>query len=769
MKRELYSFLKKFLLVLSCFFVTMRVDAQVTNPCDNITVSYDGYDYNANLFGSICWFTQNMRNTKYADGADIPDVRVYGDDEGKVNEYGRLYTWPAAIRLPAGTQNSDSVQGLCPDGWFIPRAVDFVELADLLGGADYMKSSDPLYWLMETGLSPADGFNAVPGGFYNIITSRYENILGEGWFWSSTSTIEMPMACTLQYGCSREFILKEHFGYGFSVRCVKYYFPPKLRLDLTLSNTTTNTIDVNVSLESSGSQMPVVKYFVYTDPLCMGTPVFESANVDPVISASDTTFPTTLTGLANGTTYYVKAVAYNYFGESNSNIASITTLTMMPIFKVSTPLDKTMFCMGGTSVDVHFTATMSNADIADYTLTWTVDGVLESETGSVLTKTYSVAGNVKAVCKAERSGYITLKDSVTVQIIDDVPPVFGICIDGLTVTLKSVSTVSSLDWGDGITQTSVFTDDYHTYSMPGTYTIVAYSVGGCIAEKQVSLAKHTSCALADMAVTSLLANEAGTSTQVDSVRDHEGNWYKVVQIGNLCWLRQNMRATTSPSTGSYFVNPQHYTDATVLYNRTSKVAHWYLNDSITYAAKDYGLLYNWCAAMDTFRSGRPEVASENTTERYLNCSFPGPYRRGICPEGWHVANDNDWFDLETRELSGMEIYSPSSKGSRGSGTVHLTTGCDWMGLTQGEDGQTPNSYENPERNRSYFCVLPAGKAGEGTMLLGGVGGSHACFWSATQGTQDFGYARNFSATVGNVYRGAQPKYEGRSVRCVRDY
>lgn len=46
----------------------MRVDAQVTNPCDNITVSYGGYDYTANLFGSICWFTQNMRNTQYADG-----------------------------------------------------------------------------------------------------------------------------------------------------------------------------------------------------------------------------------------------------------------------------------------------------------------------------------------------------------------------------------------------------------------------------------------------------------------------------------------------------------------------------------------------------------------------------------------------------------------------------------------------------------------------------------------------------------------------------
>lgn len=768
MKHKFLLFLN-FLLGVSLICVTTRVDAQVTNPCDNITVSYGGYDYTANLFGSICWFTQNMRNTQYADGVDIPDVRVYGDDESKVNEYGRLYTWAAATRLPVGMMNSDSVQGLCPDGWFIPRAIDFVELAALLGGADYMKSSDPSYWLTDVGLSPSDGFNAVPGGFYNTVTTQYENILGQGWYWSCTSTIEKPMACLLQYGCPHEFIQEEYSGYGFSVRCVKYYFPPTLKLDLVLSNPTTSTIDANVSLESSGSQLPVVKYYVYTDPMCVGTPVYESAYVDPVITASDTTFPTTLTGLDEGTTYYVRAVAYNHFGESNSNIATATTLSVSPKLKVSTPYDKTMFCLGGASVDVPFIATMINADIADYTLTWTVDGVLESETGSVLTKTCSVAGNVKAVCKAERSGYATLKDSVTVTITDEVPPTFGICIDGLTVTLKSVSTVSSLNWGDGVTQTSVASDDYHTYSMPGTYTIVANSVGGCTAEKQVSLAKHTFCTLADMAHTTLLTNEAGTSTQVDSVRDHEGNWYKVVQIGNLCWLRQNMRATTSPSTGSYFVNPNHYTDATVLYNRVSKVAHWYMNDSITYAAKDYGLLYNWCAAMDTFRSGYPEVASTNSTERYLNCTFSGPYRRGICPEGWHVANDNDWFDLETRELSGMGSYTPSSTGSRGSGTVHLTTGCDWMGLTSGENGQTPNSYENPDRNQSDFCALPAGKAGEGTMALGGVGGSHACFWSASQGTVDYAYARNISATVGNVYRGAQPKHDGRSVRCVRDY
>ena len=766
MKRKI-SLILNFLPVLLLFISTMQVEGQaLDNPCDKITVSYDGYDYTANLFGSVCWFTQNMRNTQYADGTPIPDVRAYGDDEGKVPEYGRLYTWPAATRLAAGTLNGDSVQGLCPDGWYIPRAEDFVNLANLLGGSDYMKSSDPSYWLgAETGLSPADGYNAAPGGFYNAATGRYENVLGQGWFWSSTSVTVQPQACLLQYGCPQALIQEENSGNGFSVRCVKYYFPPKLKLNLALSNPTTSTIEADVSLQTSGSQLPVVKYYVYTDALCTGTPVYESGYVDPVVSASDTTYPTTLTGLTDGTTYYVRAVAYNHFGESESNIATTATQTLSPKLKVSTPYDRTMFCMGGTSVDVPFTATMQNADISDYTLSWSVNGVLDGETGSVLTKTFTVTGEVKAVCTAERSGYATLKDSVTVTITDEEAPAFGICVDNLTVTLKSVTGVSSLDWGDGTVESGLSADDHHTYGLAGTYTIVASSSGGCTSVKEVVLAKHTSCKLSEMATTTLLSNEAGSTTQVDSVRDHEGNWYKVVQIGSRCWLRQNMRATTSPSTGSYFVNPKHYSGDTVLYNRTSKVAHWYMNDSITYAPKGYGLLYNWCAAVDTFRSGYPEVADTINTGRYLNCRLPEVQRRGICPEGWHVANYIDWFALETNELSDMGTSTVATTGRRGNGAVYLTSGCDWLDLTPKDTSKTPNSYENPDRNRSDFCALPAGKAG--TSM--GLGGIYACFWVDAQGTIDNAYCRNIHTGVGSVWFGTEPKLDGRSVRCVRDY
>ena len=42
-----------------------------------------------------------------------------------------------------------------------------------------------------------------------------------------------------------------------------------------------------------------------------------------------------------------------------------------------------------------------------------------------------------------------------------------------------------------------------------------------------------------------LLNEKGDG-RIDSVYDHEGNAYAVVQIGDQCWLKENMRCTSSP-------------------------------------------------------------------------------------------------------------------------------------------------------------------------------------------------------------------------------
>ncbi len=116
---------------------------------------------------------------------------------------------------------------------------------------------------------------------------------------------------------------------------------------------------------------------------------------------------------------------------------------------------------------------------------------------------------------------------------------------------------------------------------------------------------------------------SGTPT----VTDHEGNVYATVKIGQQCWMRENLRTTTSLSTGTYLV-PAVNTG----YTYTGKQARWYNNDSATYAPMNYGLLYNWNAAMDTFNTAYGETSVNTDDNNAVSMSFMGS-RRGICPAG----------------------------------------------------------------------------------------------------------------------------------------
>ncbi len=99
------------------------------------------------------------------------------------------------------------------------------------------------------------------------------------------------------------------------------------------------------------------------------------------------------------------------------------------------------------------------------------------------------------------------------------------------------------------------------------------------------------------------------------VYDFDGNAYNTVYLNKRCWLKENLK-TTHYKNG----NPINYPGTNTLewmQNSTGAYA-WYNNDI---SWKDsYGALYNW-------------YAIENTD--------------GICPEGWHVPDDYDLYQLTT--------------------------------------------------------------------------------------------------------------------------
>jgi len=219
-----------------------------------------------------------------------------------------------------------------------------------------------------------------------------------------------------------------------------------------------------------------------------------------------------------------------------------------------------------------------------------------------------------------------------------------------------------------------------------------------------------------------------------TVTDHEGNVYATVLIGAQCWMRENLRTTTSPKTGTYLVNTENKTGVARSSYMGSKVAHWYMNDPTTYAPKGYGLLYNWCAAMDTANpTNYVEVPTSSTSGNNNAFSFPvTSNHRGICPVGWHIPFFADLNALKSN-------YTNSDL---------LAGGDVWSG--------SPS-------NASGFTALPASYFGDGYQSFQSEDKTY--FWSCFNVVEE---AQSLYLTYNQKKTGNVKKNFGMSVRCVRD-
>ena len=241
-----------------------------------------------------------------------------------------------------------------------------------------------------------------------------------------------------------------------------------------------------------------------------------------------------------------------------------------------------------------------------------------------------------------------------------------------------------------------------------------------------------------------------------TVTDHEGNVYNTVKIGNQCWTKENLRTTTSPSTGTYLIPTANASP----YTYTGKQAFWYDNDSATYAPMNYGLLYNWNAAMDTFNTAYGETSVNDTAGNVVSVTFNG-HRRGICPAGWHLPSDAEWNTMEaTVSGSDWQTSYETITGYRGFHAGKLACGDKWR-LCATDNAPGNMNYAN--RNVSGFSAVPAGYAPS-------TAGDDAIFWSSSEGGSylDRAYFRNLHYDYPRVQRAVSYKTSTYSVRCLRD-
>ena len=122
----------------------------------------------------------------------------------------------------------------------------------------------------------------------------------------------------------------------------------------------------------------------------------------------------------------------------------------------------------------------------------------------------------------------------------------------------------------------------------------------------------------------MTGNDGSACPAAETVSDIDGNTYNTVQIGNQCWMKENLRTT-------------RYADG---------MAATYYNNGVDSA--EYGYMYTW----DNVMHGEPSSSSNPSGVR------------GICPTGWHVPSDAEWTELE-EYVGNHSLYLCSSSYSGG--------------------------------------------------------------------------------------------------------
>ena len=511
-----------------------------------------------------------------------------------------------------------------------------------------------------------------------------------------------------------------------------------------------------------------------------------------------------LTGLEPNTDYCVMVRVSNE--DSTTTYGPVNTTSGDDLSLIITPATANLSLCEGSTVSKEFFAEPSMGDVEEYTYEWS-DGT-NTYTTNPVTMTFSTAGNKTITCTATNiTDNFPLITTFTVSVTSaGTAPSFSLCENMLVVDVdkSSLSNVKTLNWGDGSEALNLpsYIDDWtpniwHAYAAPGgTYDIVATSESGCTATQTVSLGKAILAHCSDLTVHEggIFAGqghggaddgrEYADEDGIYAVTDYDGNVYPVVLIGSQCWMAENLRAQYSPSTDAQILlgadQPYGIPDPSDYISYTSKMAAWASNDAnnastgVTLNDLSFpgyysdmvprlGLLYNWCAAVDTFNSAYSEVSNA----RQVNIGWSPVLnlvegnRRGICPLGWHLPSAEEWEAMITDV--GAEKGTGSTANS-GSGAGKLVTGCYWK---ESNYGDRPGNYEYSDRNSSGFSVIPAGNFNNTQRDYRGIT-EWAYFWTVTQesATNAARYGINYG--YNGPRRRSDAKNLGSSVRCVRD-
>lgn len=229
-----------------------------------------------------------------------------------------------------------------------------------------------------------------------------------------------------------------------------------------------------------------------------------------------------------------------------------------------------------------------------------------------------------------------------------------------------------------------------------------------------------------------LSNAQGTKNKSfncgDIITDIDGHKYETVQIGNQCWMTENLR-TSRYANGDTIPRLK----GARKWKNANKGAWSYYNNRSRWNDV-FGKLYNWHAVSDI---------------------------RGVCPDGWHVPSYYEWDALE-ESLDGNTIAGGKIK-KEGSDlwfrpNIGATNVTNFTALPGGKRDYSGSF-------RSYSVIRP----GESGFWWTGKAGEAAYWWTSSYHSDNpelawgrFVYYKSIRITSLTDY-----KESGLSIRCIK--
>ena len=462
-----------------------------------------------------------------------------------------------------------------------------------------------------------------------------------------------------------------------------------------------------------------------------------STSANPTISGSHTTdgsgigtFVSNITGLTGGTLYYVRAYATNSVGTSYGNQLSFTTLTLPTVTTTAvTNITSTTATSGGnvtsdggaivTGRGVCWSTSANPTISGSHTTDGSGLGAFVSNitglTGGTLYYVRAYATNSVGTSYGNQLSFTTLTLTL--------PTVTTTAVTNITTTTATSGGNVTSDGGSPVTARGVcwgvnpHPDLTTSFSINGTgvgnfISNITELIGGAVRYYVRAYATNSFGTGYGNELTFLTSSTTcpGVATVV-----HGGQTYNTVQIGNLCWLKENLNL------GIKINSSQNQSN--------NAIVEKYCYNNLESNCTTYGGLYQW-----------NELMQYSTIVR----------SQGLCPTGWHIPSGSEYYwmmhHLDTTVINVINTLT---------------------GTTIGQMLKTPTGwYVNNGTNSSGYTALPAGVyngTNFGNLL------SKTYFW-----TSDYMSSPPFSTGVYIDYLSGPISFyylertNGISARCVMD-